>query len=79
MTIADIETSRLSFLKIGVTTKNEVKANLGPPTFSVAKESVWGYRMTLYSQPRHLPTSSRWRKVDYSKVLVLSQHCYVGS
>jgi hypothetical protein len=52
MTVVDIEASRLGFLKAGVTTKNEVKTHLGPPTFSVAKESVWGYRMTLYSEER---------------------------
>lgn len=67
MTIADIEASRLGFLKAGVTTKNEVKSQLGTPTFSVAKETVWGYRMTLYSRPRFLPgTYWRWGRPDYS-------------
>jgi len=60
MTIDDIEASRLGFLKNGVTTKNEVKTHLGPPTFSIAKKSVWGYRMTLYSKERPTPDSFGW-------------------
>jgi hypothetical protein len=52
MTVADIEASRLGFLKDGITTKDEVKMLLGPPTLSIAKENVWGYRMTLYLKKR---------------------------
>jgi hypothetical protein len=73
MTIADIEVSRLGFLKDGVTTRSEVKTQLGPPTFSVAKENIWGYRMTLYSCPRHLPgTYWRWFP-DYSLLAAIPE------